>query len=109
MYEALDMLHQKRKECGVLKENAYVFARPGVMSHYRGSDCIRQFVQLCDVKNPLSLTSTRLRKHMATLSKVLNLQETELDQLRISWATILECIGSSIGYRRAPPSTGQDQ
>ncbi|XP_030218994.1 uncharacterized protein LOC115548476 [Gadus morhua] len=81
MYEALNMLHQKRKECGVLKENAYVFARPGVMSHYRGSDCIRQFVQLCDVKNPLSLTSTRLRKHMATLSKVLNLQETELDQL----------------------------
>ncbi|XP_060783638.1 uncharacterized protein LOC132890623 isoform X2 [Neoarius graeffei] len=51
------------------------------MSHYRGSDCIRQFVQCCDVKNPLSLTSTRLRKHMATLSKVLNLQETELDQL----------------------------
>ena len=81
MYEALNMLHQKRKQCGVLKENAYVFARPGAMSHYRGSDCIRQFVQLCDVKNPLSLTSTRLRKHMATLSKVLNLQETELDQL----------------------------
>lgn len=81
MQEALDILHQKRKECGVLKENTYVFARPGAMSHYRGSDCIRQFVQCCDVKNPLSLTSTRLRKHMATLSKVLNLQETELDQL----------------------------
>ncbi|CAL8361627.1 unnamed protein product [Merluccius merluccius] len=28
--------------------------REGVMSHYRGSDCIRQFVQLCDVKNPLT-------------------------------------------------------
>ncbi|KAL2076509.1 hypothetical protein ACEWY4_027894 [Coilia grayii] len=48
---------------------------------YRGSDCIRQLVQHCDVKNPLSLTSTRLRKHMATLSKVLNLQKTELDHL----------------------------
>ncbi|XP_055022443.1 uncharacterized protein LOC129412454 isoform X2 [Boleophthalmus pectinirostris] len=81
MQEALDVLHQKRNECGVLKENAYVFARPGAMSHYRGSDCIRQFVQSCGVKNPLSLTSTRLRKQMATLSKVLNLQETELDQL----------------------------
>ncbi|KAL2086452.1 hypothetical protein ACEWY4_017511 [Coilia grayii] len=50
-------------------------------SDYRGSDCIRQLVQRCDVKNPLSLTSTRLRKHMATLSKVLNLQKTELDHL----------------------------
>ncbi|KAK0148530.1 hypothetical protein N1851_011137 [Merluccius polli] len=80
MQEALNMLHQKRKECGV-HQRKHVFARPGVMSHYRGSDCIRQYVQLCDVKNPLSLTSTRLRKHMATLFNVLNLQETELDQL----------------------------
>lgn len=74
------MLHQKRGECGVLKENTNVFARPGAMSHSRGSDCICQFVQCCDVKNPLSLTSTRLRKHRAALSKVPHLQEIELDQ-----------------------------
>ncbi|XP_060798518.1 uncharacterized protein LOC132900442 isoform X2 [Neoarius graeffei] len=75
------MYYIKRERSVVSSKKTHVFARPGAMSHYRGSDCIRQFVQCCHVKNPLSLTSTRLRKHMATLSKVLNLQETELDQL----------------------------
>ena len=34
-----------------------------------------------DLKNPKALTSTKLRKHIATLSTVLNLKTTELDQL----------------------------
>ncbi|CAJ1081563.1 uncharacterized protein LOC113091074 [Xyrichtys novacula] len=50
--------------------------------HLRGSDCIRQFVNECgNIKNPRALTSTKLRKHIATLSTVLNLKTTELDQL----------------------------
>jgi vancomycin permeability regulator SanA len=34
-----------------------------------------------DIRNPKALTSTKLRKHIATLSAVLNLKTTELDQL----------------------------
>jgi len=72
---------QKREECGVLKDNVYMFARPSYMSHYRGSDCLRTFVKACGAKNPAALSSTKLRKHIATLSTVLNMNETEMDQL----------------------------
>ncbi|ROJ30524.1 Gastrula zinc finger protein XlCGF8.2DB [Anabarilius grahami] len=81
MVDSLDLLVEKRKECGVADNNPYMFARPYAVSPYRGSDCIRYFVKACEAKNPLSLTSTKLSKHVATLSKVLNLNDTELDQL----------------------------
>ena len=82
MRESLDTLTEKREECGVLKENDYLFALPHSIHYLRGSDCIRQFVNECkDIRNPQALTSTKLRKHIATLSAVLNLKTTELDQL----------------------------
>ena len=39
------------------------------------------FAQKCGAKNPDALKSTKLRKHVATLSTVLNMTETEMDQL----------------------------
>ncbi|CAJ1081564.1 uncharacterized protein LOC121640143 isoform X3 [Xyrichtys novacula] len=82
MRESLDVLIDRRKECGVLSENGFLFALPHSVHHLRGSDCIRQFVNECgNIKNPRALTSTKLRKHIATLSTVLNLKTTELDQL----------------------------
>lgn len=81
MRESLDLLVEKRDACGVLKENGFLFALPKSVNYIRGSDCIRQFVQECNVKNPEALTSTKLRKHIATLSTILNLKTTEVDQL----------------------------
>ncbi|KTF92489.1 hypothetical protein cypCar_00049226, partial [Cyprinus carpio] len=82
MRESIDTLTEKREECGVLSENGYLFALPLSVHYLRGSDCIRQFVNECDdLKHPKALTSTKLRKHIATLSTVLNLKTTELDQL----------------------------
>ncbi|XP_041841745.1 uncharacterized protein LOC121654512 isoform X2 [Melanotaenia boesemani] len=82
MKQSLDALTEKREECGVLKDNGYLFALPHSAYYLRGSDCLRQFVKECNgIKNPQALTSTKLRKHIATLSTVLNLKNTELDQL----------------------------
>ncbi|XP_059215616.1 uncharacterized protein LOC131993639 [Centropristis striata] len=82
MKECLDTLVERREECGVLTENGFLFALPHSVHHLRGSDCIRQLVHECSgIKNPRALTSTKLRKHIATLSTVLNLKNTELDQL----------------------------
>ena len=81
MKESLNLLAQKRKECGVLPENTYLFARPSAMSNYRGTDCLREYAVACGAKNPSTLSSTKLRKQIGTLSKVLNLSNTELDQL----------------------------
>ncbi|KAM9716009.1 uncharacterized protein ACNS7B_022131 [Menidia menidia] len=81
MLNAAELLVKQREACGVLKENEYMFARPCAMTHFRGSDCIRDFAKRCGAKCPQSLTSTKLRKHAATLSTVLNLTDTEMDQL----------------------------
>ncbi|XP_042610370.1 uncharacterized protein LOC109051994 isoform X3 [Cyprinus carpio] len=81
MIAAMDLLIKNRNECQVHTENVYLFARPCVLSHYRGSDCFRKYSKQCGAKNPESLTSTRLRKQVATLSTVLNLKENEMDQL----------------------------
>ncbi|KAI4903902.1 hypothetical protein NFI96_028811 [Prochilodus magdalenae] len=81
MQESLDLLIQNRSKCGVLQENIYLFARPFAMTCFRGSDCIRDLAKDCGVKNPSTLTSTKLRKQIGTLSEVLNLSNAELDQL----------------------------
>ncbi|XP_037401123.1 uncharacterized protein LOC119265232 isoform X3 [Pygocentrus nattereri] len=81
MLGALELLVKQREACGVLKDNGYMFARPEAMTHFRGSDCIRGFAKACGARCPESLTSTRLRKHAATLSTVLNMTDTEMDQL----------------------------
>lgn len=81
MVSAMELLVETRESCGVPKENIYMFARPGALSAYRGRDCIQMFAKESGAKHPEILTSTRLRKHIATMSQVLNLQENEADQL----------------------------
>lgn len=81
MIRAMELLMKNRNECQVHTENVYLFARPGALSHFRGSDCFRKYANQCGAKNPEALTSTRLRKQVATLSTVLNLKENEMDQL----------------------------
>ena len=81
MLSGLELLVQQRNKCGVPKDNTYMFARPGAMSHFRGSDCIRTFGRACGAKHPNALSSTKLRKQIATLSTVLNMNDTDMDQL----------------------------
>ncbi|XP_073805417.1 uncharacterized protein si:ch211-235f1.3 isoform X3 [Danio rerio] len=82
MTRALDFLIEHRmQENGVLYNNKYVFARAKSDSHIRGSDCLRKFANLCDAKHPETLTSTQLRKHIATLCQIMNLKDHELDQV----------------------------
>ncbi|XP_029949996.1 uncharacterized protein LOC115390320 isoform X2 [Salarias fasciatus] len=79
--DALSLLTSKRTECGVSPTNVFLFARPKAMSYYRGQDCLRIHADMCGAKHPEHLRSTQLRKHVATLSQVLNLKNNELDQV----------------------------
>ncbi|XP_048861690.1 uncharacterized protein LOC125729875 isoform X20 [Brienomyrus brachyistius] len=81
MVHSMELLMEFREQCGVPTENPFLFARPGALSAYRGRDCIQQFAKECGAKQPEALSSTKLRKHIATMSKVLNLEENEADQL----------------------------
>nr|XP_055062226.1 uncharacterized protein LOC129445121 isoform X3 [Misgurnus anguillicaudatus] len=81
LVSAMELLVETREACGVPNENPFMFARSGAMSAYRGGECISKAARECGIKNPEALSSTRLRKHIATMSKILNLDENEADQL----------------------------
>ena len=80
---ATALLADKRDACNVHKDNPFLFGKPQCppTSFYRGQDCIRIFAGQCGAKNSEYLRSTHLRKHVATLSQILNLKNNELDQL----------------------------
>ncbi|KAF3836235.1 hypothetical protein F7725_028793 [Dissostichus mawsoni] len=44
MIAAMNLLVEKRNECQIHTDNVYLFARPGGLSHYRGSDCFRKAI-----------------------------------------------------------------
>lgn len=95
MIAAMELLAKARSECQVRTENVYLFARPGVLSHYRGSDCFRKYANKCGAKYP------RLRKQVATLSTVLNLKENEMDQLATFLGTRHPCPSRILPASRA--------
>ncbi|XP_052465620.1 uncharacterized protein LOC128021339 isoform X18 [Carassius gibelio] len=81
MIKSMELLVKTREVCGVPKENIYMFAIPGCETSFRGSDCLRCFAMECGAKCPKALSSTKLRKHISTMSRVLNMNDTEMDQL----------------------------
>jgi hypothetical protein len=77
--QVMEILSKYRKDAGVVENNPFVFARG--YSHLRGSDVLRFVAKECKASKPENLTSTRLRKQVATVSQLLNLRDNELDQL----------------------------
>ena len=75
----LDTLMKFRSAMGIPPQNPYVFAN--------GNNCInackflRKFAVQCGAQNPTKLTSTGLRKQIATMAQFLNLKNNELDSL----------------------------
>lgn len=104
MVDALTLLVSRRSECGVQDTNSFLFARPHCQSHYRGQDSLRVYASECGAQNPEFLRSTHLRKHVATLSQILNLKNNELDQ-------VADFLGHDIrvhrDYYRLPEATTQ--
>ena len=58
-----------------------MFANVGDFSHFWGSDALRKFAGLCGASKPTLMTSTKLRKNIASMAQVLSLQEHEMDSL----------------------------
>ena len=77
----IDKLLSLRTSVGVTRTNPYVFGRQSTSTPYRSSDCLRKYAHECGAENPTAITSTRLRKHIATMSQVLALRSNELDLL----------------------------
>jgi hypothetical protein len=79
--KALDVIIEKREEVGVLDSNLFVFALPRSDHHIRGSDVMYKYASECGAEAPDTLRGTTLRKHIGTISQVLNLKENELELL----------------------------
>ncbi len=83
MREAIDVLSHTRSCSGVNPENLYVFARPYYDSTFvtTTSKAMKKYSAACGATNPENIRSTNLRKHIATMTQLLSLQENELDLL----------------------------
>ena len=85
MISSINLLIKTKKDVGIPNENPYIFARPSRQSldHMRACDCLRKFATQCEpvLSNPAAITSTKLRKPIATISQVRSLKETEVDWL----------------------------
>lgn len=47
----------------------------------RGADAIKKFAKEYGAKNPENITSTRLRKQVATVARILNLSDGDTERL----------------------------
>ena len=71
---------ENRHIMGIRDENKYLFAIPDTEdSKYRVHSIITFYAVECGAERPELLRSTKLRKHLATMTQVHNLSESELD------------------------------
>lgn len=76
------LLFARNKNQLIPEENPFLFAQIGSNDKWvNGSTVLRKYAERCGAVNPKTLTSSRLRKQIATVLQVLNLNETEKEQV----------------------------
>lgn len=80
---AIDVLLQFREEAGVHHSNNYLFARGDGSSEgkFDGNVCLSDAAESCGAAVPESITTTNLRKHLASVSQALNMTDSDLKTL----------------------------
>ncbi|KAF5294654.1 hypothetical protein FQA39_LY02786 [Lamprigera yunnana] len=78
----INLLLQIRQESEIVPlQNKYLFAYPGVTDQWvRGDIVLKKFANSCKIEHPEAMTSNRLRKQIATLMQIINLDKTEYSQ-----------------------------
>ena len=81
--EAIIVLCRTRKEGNVKTENPYVFAinNGKSLKSLRGNDAIQKVCRMVDLQHPQVITSTNLRKYMATILQIVDMDANELGWL----------------------------
>lgn len=79
---SVEALIKTRDKADIAKENCYVFARSGgSLLNMRGHDCLKKICSSVQLQQPESITSTKLRKYIATVCQLFNFTENEYDWL----------------------------
>lgn len=87
MVDSFDKLIQSREGADIPESNKFIFAQsPSTSSsqcspigHIRGHDTLKAHCEEAGLKHPELINSTSLRKHVATMTQLYNLQENEQD------------------------------
>ncbi|XP_053390953.1 uncharacterized protein LOC123563710 [Mercenaria mercenaria] len=92
----IDLLIHHRKSAGIHVENHFLFPRSNFDSRQpiRSTDVIRKFASETGLSKTDNITSTKLRKHVATVSQVLNLTQHDME-------TMAEFMGHDLDVHRA--------
>lgn len=79
--EAIDLLISHRSQF-MNAENPYVFSRSNPSKEYlRGHDCLRNLAFEANLTKPELVNATKLRKYIATVCQIFDLNENETDWL----------------------------
>ncbi|GBP23495.1 hypothetical protein EVAR_12775_1 [Eumeta japonica] len=76
----LDLLISLRSKY-IDANNKFLFAKPSSMTNLCGYKVLQKHVKLSGAKNPEAISSTKLRKHLATLTQLFNMTENDIEQL----------------------------
>lgn len=80
MSKNIELLLSVREKI-ITQKNMYLFANIKSSNSISGTNAVHKHVRLAGAKNAAALTSTKLRKHLATMSQVINLSKQDLEQL----------------------------
>ncbi|KAJ8942578.1 hypothetical protein NQ314_010034 [Rhamnusium bicolor] len=78
--EHLNILLQHRLQI-MTQSNIYLFGNPRTNEPIVGYKVIKKYALNCGATSPNAITCTRLRKHLATLTQLINLSESDMEQL----------------------------
>lgn len=63
-----------------IENNDYIFHTTG-KNFLDGTKILYKYAERCGIQNPKSISATRLRKHLATVTQLLQFSESDLEQL----------------------------
>lgn len=80
MTVALDCLMKHREGCGISSLNPYVFASPtSASNHIDPWTSMNKLAKEAGCEQPYLISSSRLRKYLATVCQILDLEDHELE------------------------------
>lgn len=77
----IELLLFNRDAAGIPPKNPYLFAKPSDIGFFDGGAALLKFAQECGVSEPKTLRSTNLRKHVATMTQLMNLKSNEIESV----------------------------
>jgi len=82
MIAALDTLEETRTDCGISASNPFIFASLGSQdSQINSWHAMNKMAQEAGCKQPHLISSSRLRKYLATVCQILDFEDYELEWL----------------------------